>query len=398
MVIFYGPLRDLGHRAEAYQPSRAGPGGRFRAARRLRLIRDELLQILQVEGMEVEGEESSQVLVPPHLLRAPLSDEDLRLLLVFLHFQPRLHRQFVERHDSFVKDRVRFHDPFGLLGERESLLQHFFHNLTEGHPECQRFARLRVLPKRSVHGTVLVGFPGSGNQWFAELVHLLSGFATERRPCSICDRNVILPTHLSPIEDLDGGLGDANFLRPVPSLAFRLRALRIMGGRMILLFRNPHEAIISWWNHLRTKDASGLGLPPATLKSSLRSREFCRFARAEAALWRLLALDTLSLTSELLVVHYEDMREDPLAQMERALRFLKLPTNKDRFDCVRRFPLPKRRNSGVHLPEEESPFCVEAAEELEEAIQEVDAALRSGGHSPLPVSRYKYYRKKAQTP
>ncbi len=181
LLILYGPLRELGNVAVAYEANPDGSGGRTQTIRRLELSPGQPAVVPQVQHLELSEGGDREIVFPRHLLAEELDPEDVRLLVLFLHLQPLLYNQFTDSHRSFVKNLLVFHDPFRTSGKAEVEVDRDFLEATSAAPECQRYARLRVLPRGSVHGTVLTGFPGSGNQWFARLLHLLSGFATDRR-------------------------------------------------------------------------------------------------------------------------------------------------------------------------------------------------------------------------
>lgn len=161
--------------------------------------------------------------------------------------------------------------------------------------------------------------------------------------------------------------------------------------------RNPYEAVISWWNHLRSEDAAGKGLEVNELKKSLQSEQFCRFAKAEATIWTLMNLDVITLSVEVLVVQYEDMIDDNFGMLEKVMAYLGVPEHKSRTECVKRFPPKKPRKSGKFLTEEENPFCPEAIQILDQGILDVDSALRERGLKPLRTETYKYYHKSTES-
>ena len=191
---------------------------------------------------------------------------------------------------------------------------------------------------------------------------------------------------MSHPDEAERGKMGPRFLRSERSLQRRLAILGHNGGRHVLMVRNPYKAIVSWWNHLRTRNSLGPGLPTEELVRSLRSPEFCRFAAEEALLWRAVVLDAVSLSSELLVVHYETFTAGDLA---RVLHFLKVPADEERLSCARRFPdvIPRRRPRS--LPGDV--FCSRARDILDVAIPEVDKELRAHKLPPLPLDRYEHY-------
>ena len=50
--------------------------------------------------------------------------------------------------------------------------------------------------------------------------------------------------------------------------------------------------------------------------------------------WLGTAVNWTQHSSELLIVHYEQLKEDPLPQLRRVLRFLRLPVDERRLACI----------------------------------------------------------------
>ncbi len=72
------------------------------------------------------------------------------------------------------------------------------------------------------------------------------------------------------------------------------------------------------WNHERSYSFNGgaanIGLKSLST-SGLDTDLFREFAEREVALWKEIYLDYLSMGSSMLVVHYEDMKEDMAKQV-----------------------------------------------------------------------------------
>lgn len=51
-----------------------------------------------------------------------------------------------------------------------------------------------------------------------------------------------------------------------------------------------------------------------------------------------LAIDQLLYSQRLLVIPYEELKKDPIAQVRRALAFLGVPADEGRLECLRRYP------------------------------------------------------------
>ena len=104
---------------------------------------------------------------------------------------------------------------------------------------------------------------------------------------------------------------------------WRLDNIRYFGGEAVVLIRNPWDALRSSWNHLQEKTDLDVGSP-----------EFQRFAVEEIKKWRDIAVDWLATSPNLLVVHYEHLREDPERELRRVVSFLGLEPDEQRFSCM----------------------------------------------------------------
>lgn len=62
--------------------------------------------------------------------------------------------------------------------------------------------------------------------------------------------------------------------------------------------------------------------------------EWADFALHEVRQWLITAVDWTSHATDLLVVHYESLVDDPAPQMERVLHFLRLPVDAGRLRCI----------------------------------------------------------------
>lgn len=177
---------------------------------------------------------------------------------------------------------------------------------------------------------------------------------------------------------------------PAPA-HYRMDQLDGASGRAALLVRNPLEAVVSWWRHVRTKTVLGDGWREAdAVKRSLYTDKFCKFAEEEGLLWRDTAMDWITMGKNILVMHYETLKLDPIPVLRTLLDFVHLPVDEERLSCIREFPI--LHNKRVQMDLKESPFegCPRAKDLILDSIAMVDRALRSRGFEALPVKDYKY--------
>ena len=57
----------------------------------------------------------------------------------------------------------------------------------------------------------------------------------------------------------------------------------------------------------------------------MESEKFHQFFAAELSMWRELALDYISLSTDLYVIHFEDLQTNYIKEIERINKFLKVP-------------------------------------------------------------------------
>ena len=157
-----------------------------------------------------------------------------------------------------------------------------------------------------------------------------------------------------------------------------------------MLIRNPYDAIISWWNHVKAKDVSGEGLDEDELQKSLMTKEFCDFAIVEVEHWRILHLDWLHLVDDLLIIHFEMMKQSPEMYLKYILNYLNIPLLKNRLNCLKKHPHLKYKRTKKEL--KQYPICPEVIPMLEKAIKDVNEVLIEKYFEGLPWQLYKPWK------
>jgi hypothetical protein len=116
----------------------------------------------------------------------------------------------------------------------------------------------------------LVSFPGSGNSWLRYLIESATGIFTgsifndkslyrselrgEMSPPND-GRTIVQKTHHDSTIGLLGGLNPKHGKRKLQ--AYVKVSELVFGYRGILLIRNPFDALLSYWNFMKTKDHKG---------------------------------------------------------------------------------------------------------------------------------------------
>ncbi len=170
---------------------------------------------------------------------------------------------------------------------------------------------------------------------------------------------------------------------------FRRQDMKRFLGRALLLIRSPYDSVISFWNHDRTGTYNGGqgrdGL--ADLSASIQTEAFREFVRQEIKLWEEIYMDYLSIGSDLLVVHYEDLKTDLRGQVVRILEDLDMPVDDLRVNCSLTMPHDKVKRKARNL---EDPFNDELRELIEASISRIQDMLRFRNFPLLPVEKYKW--------
>ncbi|XP_043215331.1 WSC domain-containing protein 1-like [Amphibalanus amphitrite] len=247
-------------------------------------------------------------------------------------------------------------------------------------------ARYRSLPLMA-----LASFPGSGNTWARYLIEGATGVFTGSvyNDRGLADNGFYGETvsESSGRTLLQKTHGYTLLTEPTPSWSSRRRMVERHGRRAVVLIRNPYEALIS----LRNFAAGHLGY--AADKHFL-GETWSSWVTLKANHWRDFYMDWLNMTSLAHVIHFENLRHDPVSEMRRLLRFVGMPENKGRLNCIEKYPEGRfrRTSSGRQIFHHRDVFSAEHRALLDSAIETVRTALESGDHPPLPLARYKYYR------
>ena len=206
-------------------------------------------------------------------------------------------------------------------------------NLVFPQSSCSRLASVRLLPG-SLPVRALVSYPGSGNTWMRDLIEAATGLHTgNEMDWALGNKDWTLMKSMNDHQPGADVLVKSHHMRfsrqgrrqatSEEDFDWRLDNIRYFGGEAVILIRSPWDALRSSWNHLQEKTDLDVGSP-----------EFQRFAVEEIKKWRDIAVDWLATSPNLLVVHYEHLREDPERELRRVVSFLGLEADEQRFSCM----------------------------------------------------------------
>ncbi len=151
-------------------------------------------------------------------------------------------------------------------------------------------------------------------------------------------------------------------------------------GKAIFLTRNPYDAVLSFHNFLY---GGHTGIAPA---ADYSRPEWPDFFMDQTRRWLATAVNwTTANNNKLLIVHYERLKEDTLAELRRILSFLQIPVNEDRLECIAKYPQLKFRRKSHS--KKDYPI-IQDRSWVDRAIRYVDHLVQSTGNPPLPLEHY----------
>jgi hypothetical protein len=168
-------------------------------------------------------------------------------------------------------------------------------------------------------------------------------------------------------------------------------------GKGILLIRNPFKAILSAFRHKHFGAHSDSEIKTRiNVLGALQSKQdenkrinvdhFEKFALSHIKLWREIIEHWVTL-GEVLVVHFEDVVDDKVNEVERVLGFLHIALDKRRMECMKYANLDfyRRRSKMV----EQNLFSKQLASVFKKNIHIVNDLLVQFGHRAIPYAKYK---------
>ena len=95
---------------------------------------------------------------------------------------------------------------------------------------------------------------------------------------------------------------------------------------------------------------------------------------------------------QLLVVHYEQIRKDPMKEVKKIINFLNIEEDPGRLKCLLKYQNGFfKRKSKPKLSE--IPFSRSLRAGIDKIIRSVNLVLVKNGHSSLPTESYNYFAK-----
>ena len=165
------------------------------------------------------------------------------------------------------------------------------------------------------------------------------------------------------------------------------------------MIRNPFQALVSYYRNrvlgfhsqavlTSNQREENIGVSANQRRENIGvfyTPEFEEFAYKHVKKWRLVVEDWVK-TGDVHVVHFENVLDDKIGELEKMLSFLNLKPDKDRLDCLLQADVNifKRKSSKlVH-----SPYSAELARTIQANIETVDRVLVRYGHTGIPHHKY----------
>ncbi|CAL4094605.1 unnamed protein product [Meganyctiphanes norvegica] len=220
-------------------------------------------------------------------------------------------------------------------------------------PECKRFM---VGFSSGLPLVWLASFPRSGNSWTRYLIEAATGVYTNS-------------AYNDPVMVKVGYVGEAEKAGTGRCMVTKTHRLWEQGEdhhvRTILLIRNPAKCTISHWHYHKAPGGNDFFI---TLdNSTYNSQAFRIWVKSNIENWRKVTEDRLLWSRKLLVVIYEELRQDPITQMHRILDFLGLQDDPSRMACLAKH-LDGRVKGGQR---EIDPYTLEEKSAFKTAIEAV---------------------------
>ncbi|XP_061458686.1 sialate:O-sulfotransferase 2 isoform X3 [Rhineura floridana] len=230
----------------------------------------------------------------------------------------------------------------------------------------------KFLSARAKQFVALASFPGAGNTWARHLIELATGFYTGsyyfdgslynkgfkgERDHWRSGRTICIKTHESGQKEIE---------------AF---------DSAILLIRNPYKALMAEFNR---KYGGHIGFAS---HAHWKGKEWPEFVKNYAPWWATHTLDWLKYGKSVLVVHFEDLKQDLFVQLKRMVSLLGTAVLEDRLLCVEGQKDGNFKRSGLRKLEYD-PYTPEMRKLIDGYIKTVDTALKLRNLTGVPEAYY----------
>lgn len=160
-------------------------------------------------------------------------------------------------------------------------------------------------------------------------------------------------------------------------LTWRREQVDNFGGRGVVLVRNPYRAIISYWNFIEF----GLQNTNVVNSSTFNTQEFNDFVFTSVYRWFELINDWINFGKDIYIVFYEELKDNPVAEIRKLLLYLGLEVDEDRLAC-----LSKHLSGSFNRTSKDTrdPFKEEHRLIVSSVVEKVDRILQNAFNRKMP--------------
>jgi len=234
--------------------------------------------------------------------------------------------------------------------------------------QCSRF---EVQFGVNVNRTWLMSSPRSGNTWTRYLIELSTGIFTT----SIYEDKALF--HKGYLGELEN---------PKSGTAVLVKSHNDCGPKtsgdedIILLLRHPKHSIISHYTftqHKTSADKHVINFKPEKFNRAV----FGQFFKNGLSRWKSLVNSCLTKAKRLLVIYYEDLKEDPVGNVRKMLNFLNYEVDEQRLACLAKtLDGPVKKNQSTT---DFDPYTSQQKSQMEGAVESASLILQRLHYKPL---------------
>lgn len=254
--------------------------------------------------------------------------------------------------------------------------------------ECKNFTT-RLARKGDLPMMALVSYPGSGNTWIRYLIEGAGGVFTGS---VYGDMSIFNAGHWGELRNFTDG---STFLQKTHhraiykkehlnyTMKWRKNNVQQFNGRAVLVIRNPFDAILSYYNFKRTQSHT----KKLDIKEFL-TQEFKLFAFVGITRWYEIISDWLTYGSEIHLIFYEELKEQPVGVVAELLSTLGLDLDSRRVSCLKKY------TSGKFLRVKhntESPYTEDLLSIFRTVISKAAEMIEAKTGRKLPTQKYNFY-------
>jgi len=251
--------------------------------------------------------------------------------------------------------------------------------------QCANYSISHMIPH--CRGPIaLASFPGSGNTWLRHMIEGAGGIFTGSRYKDLQIQMYGLWGEVRVWND-----GTTIVQKTHDASPFHVQ--KDFQGRGVLIIRNPYEAILSCHNFMY---GGHHGQAPT---SNYQKTEWPHFLTTQVSKWIDMASNWTihSTPKKVLVVHYEDLKNDLESSMRSILSFVGLPPlDVERFKCLLKHKAGLFQRKHRSTPDKTvlDAFPSNVRRKMDAIIDHVnEKILRTRGYKEMPLDKYSFYKK-----